>query len=725
MNENKESQEVLTIDKTQKNSKQTLDTSSSTQSHAPYFHHNKRTVSSGNISNRSHHHHHRQSFHRTQTESSNLNNYKQPAPFQPASYHHNTNLIIDKYNRKFNLISFILLRKYDNFINEEKVYLNDQLLYNLIKNFIQNFDCASIMGLYKQNNSILNHKNSYNSSLFIYTIREALEYVSSKEKSETSEKFLENLLNFLFENELPNDISNINDGDYPMRNIMHYSARYNCVLMLKLLFKHVKSNEIEKLCLSTDYTGNTPLHVAVQHNSEEFIQYLYENLQTLFKQINFDYAYNYDGFNLVLLACKYSSLNLIKYLHEVVGLSVNLKELNPNSLKTCIHLAILRTVDKAEAYLNTFKIIKYLYDKNKYLAYELSPLVGSIYHIAASNLTRIHILWFFLNEYDEKYDKISVSDNERNQCVNSVDFREYSCIDCFIETLINIRAIIPKSETIYSFYKKYFYKTSYENADTLSQIYFNDETSFNLLINKCLFKLIAKCKAKITKLPQIKTQIELYEFIKLLKFMSKFHFKLQTKFDSIYYTKFEAFCLKFLNTFIFTGDLLPTFSTNVDIDQNNNSIQQQQMPPPPVDETFLNIFSELIELTRIIINSGFFTIKFQQKVYSFMCDYFTNLNQQYDKFSSNDSKHTPKLLEKFLNELNLMNKKMHMQSLKDICRYEINYCLFNSVNDSHLDSIYFSLPTKNYDLINYLTFNLLNDLFGANYNDNDQIISYI
>ena len=63
---------------------------------------------------------------------SNLNNYKPQAPFQPALYHQNSNLTIDKYDRKYNLVSFILLRKYDDFINEEKMYLNDQLLYNLV-----------------------------------------------------------------------------------------------------------------------------------------------------------------------------------------------------------------------------------------------------------------------------------------------------------------------------------------------------------------------------------------------------------------------------------------------------------------------------------------------------------------------------------------------------------------------------------------------------------------
>ena len=75
--------------------------------------------------------------------------------------------------------------------------------------------------------------------------------------------------------------------------------------------------------------------------------------------------------------------------------------------------------------------------------------------------------------------------------------------------------------------------------------YFNDEKSFNLLIKKSIFKLITKCKAKITKLPQIKTQLELLEFVRLVKFMAKFHFKLETKFDSIYFTKFDTCNIKF------------------------------------------------------------------------------------------------------------------------------------------------------------------------------------
>jgi hypothetical protein len=698
---------------------------------SPFFHHNKRTSSSSNVypnrpNNNNNNNNNNRQFHRAQTEHVNLNHYKQPAPFQPAAYHHNTNLIIDKYNRKYNLISFILLRKYDNFINEEKIYLNDQLLYNLIKNFIQNFDHTSIINLFKQNKTLPNHKNSYNSSLFIYTIREALDFVSTSEKK--SETFLPNLFNFLFENELPDDVCNLNDGDYPMRNIMHYSARYNSTLIQQLLFKHVKIEDIEKLCLLTDYNGNTPLHIAVQHDAPDFIQYLYENLSTLFKQINFDYAYNYDGFNLVQLACRSSSLKVIKYLHETVGLSVNLKELNQSSLKTCLHLAILRTVDQDVTYLNTFKVIKYLYEKNNYLAYELSPLVGSVFHIAASNLTRLHLFWYFVTEYNEKNDKSNI--NDTNLSVNSVDFREYSCIDCFIDTLINIRAIIPATETVYSFYKKFFYKHDIDER----QEHFESEANFELLIKKCLFKLIAKCKAKITRLPQIKTQVELLEFIKLLKFMSKFHFKLQTKFDSIYYTKFEAFCLKFLNTFIFTGDLLPVFNTNFEADQNNNNLPTTTTTNQPLNEIFLTIFSELIELTRIIISSGFFTKKFQQKIYSFMCDYFSNLNQQYEKFAVNsimyDTKLEPKLLQKFVKELSAMNRKNF--SLKDLCRYKINFCLFNSTNSStsnnfKQDAIYFSLPiNNNIEIVNFLTFNLIKDLGLADkLIENDEIFMFI
>lgn len=675
---------------------------------APFFHHNKRTSSSNNFASNSNHnnnnnrsHRYHQHFHRTQTEGANLNHSRQ-------QNHQNSsrNQLIDKYNRNYNLVSFILLRKHDNlFTDEKKVYLNDQLLFNLVKNFIQNLDFNSICSLFKQNKTIPNHKNSYNSSLFTYTIREALDFVGSRDKtSNNGENFIENLFKFLFENELPNEFGSLNDGDYPMRNIMHYAAHYDSILLLKLIFKHLKPEETDKICLLTDFNGDTPMHIAVQHDSKEFIHYIYENKKTIFDQVNFDYAYNYDGLNLILLACKYSSLEVIKLLHEKVGLSLNFKELNQNSLKTCLHVAILRTVDRDTTYLNTYNIIKYLYGENNYLPYELSPLVGSVYHIAASNLTRIHLLWFLLNEYNEKIEHFM---NNMNECINSVDFREYSCIDCFIDTLISTRAIIPANETVYSFYIKYHFKSE-------DFIHFKDENSFELLIKKCLFKLVTKCKATITKLPQIRTQIELLQFIKLLKFMSKFHFKLQTKFDSIYFTKFEAFCLKFLNTFIFTGDLLPIFSTSVaavDMDQNNNNIQAQQ-----VNETFLSVFNELIELTKIIMNSGYFTHKFQHKIYSFMCDYFSNLNQQYDKFSIANESKQPKLLEKFSNELNLMNKRRFILSLKDLCRYEINYCLFNNNSkNSKRDSIYFQLlPLKNnIEILNFLTFNLINDLFGS------------
>jgi len=118
------------------------------------------------------------------------------------------------------------------------------------------------------------------------------------------------------------------------------------------------------------------------------------------------------------------------------------------------------------------------------------------------------------------------------------------------------------------------------------------------------------------------------------------------------------------------------------------------------------------------MNSGYFTIKFQNKIYSFMFDYFSNLNQQYDKFISSNCESKllkPKLLENFLNELNLMNKKRFVMSLKDLCRYEINYCLFSNCNDKKQDSaVYTKILSidKHLELIDFLTFDLITDLFG-------------
>ena len=118
------------------------------------------------------------------------------------------------------------------------------------------------------------------------------------------------------------------------------------------------------------------------------------------------------------------------------------------------------------------------------------------------------------------------------------------------------------------------------------------------------------------------------------------------------------------------------------------------------------------------MNSGYFTIKFQNKIYSFMFDYFSNLNQQYDKFISSNCEPKllkPKLLEKILNELNLMNKKRFVMSLKDLCRYEINYCLFSNCNDKKQDSaVYTKILSidKHLELIDFLTFDLITDLFG-------------
>lgn len=868
----------------------------------PFFYHNRRIVSTnssciGNVTNSNATN--RPKFGRQQSlqnvvlndsysnnTSNNLSQYKQ-APFKPASYHHhhhhqhnhhhnhhhnnhhhhqnqpiNSANIIEKYNRKYNLISFILLRKFDNLTLNESVYLNDQHLYNIIKEYITNFDYKSIIELYKTRElknltietPLTAYKNSYNCNLFVFTIRETLDFINNGKNDDCDKRssFAANLLEYLFQHELPSlaEMITITDGDYPLRNMLHYAAYYDYPGVVRLMYENCKepiddlNRTIERLLLQTDYNGNTPLHIAIKSNSFHFLNHLIieKKFQYVFQKYTFDTIYNYDGLNVLLLAIHSASFKLVQFMCDQLQMNINLKEANKVSKKNCLHFAILRTVASVnnendnDEFLVKYELIKYLNEKNCLLLYDVCPLIGSIYHISASNLIHLHILWYLLSEYNELNDRLinststipnqvtTVSEGatatttttiqpsllDENLSINQLDFKQSSSIDCFIDTLINIRNIIPSTETIYTFYRKFLFKNSNFSAYNELSMHLNDENSYNLLIKKCFFKFLCKLNAKIYKLPQIQTRLQLYEFIKLLKIMSKLNMKINTNVITIYYTSFEAYLLKFLNTFIFSGDLLDlnTIIDHAECDSGGGgnasaSSMRKTKSSPILSQTITNsstsnenliysIYNELIELTRVIILSGFFTVKFQQKIYSFMLDYFKNLYQQQvndasafnpeklrvkslntslmsnaskstltpstsllienENDVSNDDLHDDEFVScndstKYfniffrlkLNELKQLNSKLNMLSLKELCRISVNRSLFNRYifqSSNHNPSctkqnqVYFKLPSKYYVYINYLTFNLLNDLYGCSANINlnafnDEIFQYI
>ena len=207
----------------------------------------------------------------------NLNNKYQPPPFQPPAYHQNNKLLgnhnnkqnfhqtqlssqknkilIEKYDRKYNLISFILLRKKDEYLVDNKYYLNDQSLYQKIDNYIEKKQLKNLKRLFLNEKSpqssqtasgaislnLANFTNSYNCNMFVYTIRKCLESLTSE-----SSHFVNELITFLFRKNIRPYSFYLIDGDYPKRNLMHYAARYNFELIPRLLLQSFKETNLVK-----------------------------------------------------------------------------------------------------------------------------------------------------------------------------------------------------------------------------------------------------------------------------------------------------------------------------------------------------------------------------------------------------------------------------------------------------------------------------------------------
>jgi hypothetical protein len=149
----------------------------------------------------------------------------------------------EKYNRKYNLISFILLRKNDEYLSD--TMLNDQILYERVDGFVAKADLAGLTRFFTETPALAAFVNAYNSSLFVYTIRKCLETNTSTETTATTTKkedllsrgeFTHRVMEFLFSKSVrPASFYYLIDGDYPKRNLVHYAARYNSVRILELI----------------------------------------------------------------------------------------------------------------------------------------------------------------------------------------------------------------------------------------------------------------------------------------------------------------------------------------------------------------------------------------------------------------------------------------------------------------------------------------------------------
>ena len=101
--------------------------------------------------------------------------------------HKQYKFMIEKYNTKYNLISFILLRKNDEYLGDYRYYFTDQSLYQKVDRFIEQRQLEPLRELFTSKEtevfgnihnpevSLTNFTNSYNCNLFVYAIRKCFE----------------------------------------------------------------------------------------------------------------------------------------------------------------------------------------------------------------------------------------------------------------------------------------------------------------------------------------------------------------------------------------------------------------------------------------------------------------------------------------------------------------------------------------------------------------------
>ena len=235
---------------------------------------------------------------------------------------------------------------------------------------------------------------------------------------------------------------------------------------------------LAQLCMQADFNENTPRHLACQHNAHALLKRVnpicMQHAQLLF---------NEDGLNPFLLAARHSSVKIIKLLvqsmHNEAATSVEnaadlrrlLVGVDKLYAKNCLHYACGRGCGK-----DALSVVKYLtslaqlLDKeaashvdlnnnnvcnSKPVFYQLigsvSPLVGSVYHVAASNLTRLSTLWYLLNLYP--IHGIFLDNLDTTAILDKLDFREFTAVDCLVDSVMNLREMAPPGhKDLASFY---------------------------------------------------------------------------------------------------------------------------------------------------------------------------------------------------------------------------------------------------------------------------------
>lgn len=870
-------------------------------------------INQKNYNNINNHHNHHNNHHNHHNQS----NVHVPKQFNNSitnQNHKQYKFMIDKYNTKYNLISFILLRKNDEYLADYKYYFNDQSLYQKVDSFIEKRLLEPLKSIFSLKENLADFTNSYNCNLFVYAIRKCLESESQlklsgkkeiklvkildennnetyvEEKPE-DDNFAANLISMLFSKDCcPKNFFHI-DGDFPRRNVMHYAANYNCSLISELILKSEinrnknlnnsnefsETNDIEmevsrqvlteitnkiceefkekdspfrldfqgntelillQLCSQTDFNGNTPIHLAAMNDSYDLLKMI-NPLCIRYSQ----FVYNEDGLNPFLLACRHSSVEFIKHLVEQQRFDCSDQFLENTTLdllqcrdkinfKNCLHYACGRGCGKA-----ALKTIRYLTNlavnqtntetSLNQLIGAISPLIGSVHHAAASNLTRLSTLWYLLSLYPKKGILVN---NE--SILNSLDFRDFTCVDCLFDAVMNLREMAhPDCK-----YLKDFYNELLGQNQTLVK---NTESDFQILLNRCVYKLSIEYHASFYNLPRIKNQWQLLEFLKILVFMSKFYTekknlnylndvdatseysKPNTKgksssesestYNKIYGQNFELFCINFLKKFITGGDVLPSVFTgdteSIEIPQstknagkNSEDKKSSKNAQKNPDEVYVltEIMNQLYEFVSIcsISRSISYSLRFRVKIKSHLETYLKNLETylmnkntlflaKLTNLTSSASESLPNspcssktsedsndlihfvnkqlerstILDEYsecllqeenvkvtesrsrLNEIksktNALNEHNNsVFNLKNLCREVINAhiiksstslslnhrnnneCEFSILSRSHA---LFKLPVRYANLVNFLSYNLIDDLYGTDFDVKSQL----
>jgi hypothetical protein len=313
-----------------------------------------------------------------------------------------------------------------------------------------------------------------------------------------------------------------------------------------------------ELCMHTDYNGNTPLHMSAIYNSFSILTVINPMCIKASLQL-----FNQDGLNPFLLAARHSSVNFISYLIEksVITTTDNGNEKNVDitemakvitcrdqlNSKNCLHYACGRGCGQ-----DAHDAVKFLCDSalkiNNSVLNDLvtgiSPLTGSVYHVASSNLTRLTTLWYLLKLYPKMAIQKALNDNQIiNYCVifDTLDFRDFTTLDCLIDSLMNLREMAPPNcATLAIFYEEVMARQNDKFVETnicerkklislnfvpsnqinSNEIY-NKKYQFDVLLKRCCYRLFVEYEASIFNLPRIRNQWQLLEFFKFLIFLSK------------------------------------------------------------------------------------------------------------------------------------------------------------------------------------------------------------